>query len=43
MPAILQWGKDNASRRFVVWMTVGAIFILGLAAVEFYLGGSPLP
>ena len=43
MLAILQWKRDATTRRFAVWMAVGAAFFLGLAAGDFSLGTTPVP
>lgn len=43
MLAILQWTKDSASRRFAVWMLVGAVFILAVTAAELFSGAPKIP
>ena len=39
--AILHPKMDPASRRFVVWMAIGTVFLLALAATD-YFGGAPI-
>ena len=34
--------SDPAIRRFIVWMAIGAAFIVGLVAAD-YFGGIPIP
>jgi hypothetical protein len=35
---IFDWTRDQAVRRFIVWMGIGTVFILALAAVDFFSG-----
>jgi hypothetical protein len=36
--AIHPWKLDPAARRFVVWMAIGTVFILGLVVAEELVG-----
>jgi len=38
--AILHSKMDPAARRFVIWMAIGALFILALVAGDHFTGGS---
>jgi len=40
--AILQWRRDSNTRRFAVWMAVGAAFVLGLLAGNFPVAPTPI-
>ena len=37
--AIQPWKMDDAARRFVVWMAIGALFVFALVAGDYLTSG----